>query len=50
MQVVWRGTTHVGVALTKIMNSDGYIQTYIVARYSPPGNSDNYSENVAPFI
>lgn len=50
MQIVWRGTTHVGVALTKTVDSYGYIVTYIVARYSPPGNSDNYSENVAPFI
>lgn len=36
--------------LTKIVDSFGYIVTYIVARYSPPGNSDNYSENVASFI
>ncbi|KAJ7377239.1 hypothetical protein OS493_030050 [Desmophyllum pertusum] len=37
-QVVWKATTHVGVGLKKIVNSDGKTETYVVARYSPPGN------------
>ncbi|KAL9981253.1 hypothetical protein ACROYT_G009930 [Oculina patagonica] len=37
-QVIWKGTTHVGAALKKITDSNGYTETYIVARYSPQGN------------
>ncbi|KAJ7377240.1 hypothetical protein OS493_030051 [Desmophyllum pertusum] len=37
-QVVWKATIHVGVGLKKIVNSDGDTETYVVARYSPPGN------------
>jgi len=48
-QVVWKGTTHVGAALVKKVNSKGYTETYIVARYSPPGNfRGQFANNVMP--
>ncbi|KAJ7382012.1 hypothetical protein OS493_037714 [Desmophyllum pertusum] len=46
-QVVWKAATHVGVGLKKIVNSDGYTETYVVARYSPPGNVwGQFADNV----
>ena len=37
LQVVWKSTRKVGVAIATIKR--GYwTQTYVVARYSPPGN------------
>ena len=36
-----------GVAKTKVDRGNGYIDTYVVARYSPRGNtSGQYTENV----
>ena len=49
LQLVWKGTARVGVGLKKIVTSDGFTMTYIVARYSPPGNIDGlYADNVKP--
>lgn len=46
-QVVWRATTAVGVALAANKSEDGWIETYIVARYSPQGNiRGRFAENV----
>ncbi|XP_068747361.1 Golgi-associated plant pathogenesis-related protein 1-like [Montipora capricornis] len=46
-QVVWKSTTKVGVALVAKRGSDGYMVTYIVARYFPAGNIlGQYGENV----
>ncbi|GAB5366194.1 hypothetical protein AAMO2058_001123900 [Amorphochlora amoebiformis] len=43
-QVVWRGSTHVGMAVAK-----GRHGTYIVANYSPPGNyMGKFGSNVNP--
>ncbi|XP_078362816.1 ectin-like [Oculina patagonica] len=48
-QVIWKGTTRVGAALKKIVNSQGYTETYIVARYSPQGNIiGQFDANVKP--
>eukprot|EP00760_Papus_ankaliazontas_P025321 PhM_4_TR2639/c0_g1_i1/m.13564 len=42
-QVVWRGTTHVGVAVAKHPKHG----TYVCANYSPPGNyMGRFAENV----
>lgn len=44
--VIWKSTTHVGAALAK--SQDG-TKTYVVARYSPPGNVlGKFQENVLP--
>ncbi len=49
MQVVWKGTTHVGAGLKKMVDSNGYTNTYIVARYSPQGNIiGQFGLNVKP--
>lgn len=46
-QVVWKATTAVGVALAANKSEDGWIETYIVARYSPQGNiRGRFAENV----
>ena len=42
LQVVWKGTTKVGVALAHKRRSDGMIESFIVARYFPPGNIRGY--------
>ncbi|XP_078362815.1 ectin-like [Oculina patagonica] len=48
-QVVWKGTTHVGAGLKKMVDSNGYTNTYIVARYSPQGNIiGQFGANVKP--
>ncbi|XP_068750095.1 ectin-like isoform X2 [Montipora capricornis] len=45
-QVVWKGTTKVGVAITT-KGEAPYIETFIVARYSPQGNMlGRFEENV----
>ncbi|KAL9972633.1 hypothetical protein ACROYT_G018979 [Oculina patagonica] len=50
-QVVWKKTTKVGVALKKKKISKGKIETYIVARYSPPGNyRGQFQQNVERLI
>ena len=44
-QVVWKGTTHVGMAAATSASG----QTYICANYSPPGNfMGRFAENVLP--
>ena len=48
-QVVWKGTKKVGVgiATTSSPNGDGYYESYVVARYSPPGNYEGeFKSNV----
>lgn len=48
-QVVWKGTTMVGAAVKTVVGGFPPIQTYIVARYAPPGNIiGQFSENVVP--
>ncbi|XP_078362813.1 ectin-like isoform X2 [Oculina patagonica] len=48
-QMVWKGTTHVGVGLKTKVNSEGYTETFIVARYYPKGNIiGQFAENVKP--
>lgn len=48
-QVVWKATNKVGAALAKKVNSKGITETYIVARYSPPGNYlGQFASNVMP--
>ena len=37
-QVVWKATKRVGVGIATKKDENGDIITYIVARYSPPGN------------
>ncbi|KAL9972784.1 hypothetical protein ACROYT_G019155 [Oculina patagonica] len=50
-QVVWKKTTKVGVALKKKKISKGKIETYIVARYSPPGNwRGQFQQNVGRLV
>ena len=49
LQVVWAGTTKVGAALKKVTDSQGVTATYVVARYSPHGNTwGQYEDNVKP--
>lgn len=46
-QLVWRNTTRVGVATVVEVVSEGSVETYIVARYTPPGNIEGkFEENV----
>jgi len=46
---VWRSTTHVGVGKATVTSPNGYIETYIVARFSPPGNYvGEYTSEVKP--
>lgn len=47
--MVWKETEQVGAALAKKVGSDGYTETYVVARYSPPGNyPGEFANNVMP--
>lgn len=47
IQIVWKATKRVGVALATKRDKDGYIDTYIVARFSPPGNIlGQFADNV----
>ncbi|KAK2574393.1 Ectin [Acropora cervicornis] len=43
-QLVWRNTTRVGVATVVEVVSGGSLETYIVARYTPPGNIEGQFE------
>jgi len=46
-QIVWKGTTMVGVGIATVVEGNPPIQTYIVARYAPPGNViGRFAENV----
>ena len=44
-QAVWRTTAKVGVALASKRQDDGFMRTYVVARYSPPGNYNSQFGN-----
>jgi len=46
-QIVWKGTTDLGVALAQQRGDDGYVTTYIVPRFYPSGNVlGQFAENV----
>ncbi|XP_020622428.1 ectin-like [Orbicella faveolata] len=46
-QIVWNGTTMVGAGIATVVGGRPPIQTYIVARYAPPGNVlGRFTENV----
>lgn len=50
-QVVWKGTTSVGVgvATSSQPDADDFYTSFVVARYSPPGNYEGqFSDNVKP--
>lgn len=47
--MIWKETKQVGAALAKKVNSDGYTETYVVARYFPSGNYlGKFANNVMP--
>lgn len=47
--VVWKSTTKMGAALTKIVSDNGMTRTFVVARYSPAGNvRGQFAANVKP--
>ncbi|KAJ7382007.1 sterol-binding protein [Desmophyllum pertusum] len=54
-QVVWKGTTNVGVGIaSKKLTSGDYVgmyETYVVARFTPPGNyQGEFAENVGDVV
>ena len=47
-QVVWDGSTELGIARAQGMK-DGWKSTWVVARYGPPGNMQgDFPDNVKP--
>ncbi|XP_020917049.1 Golgi-associated plant pathogenesis-related protein 1 [Exaiptasia diaphana] len=47
-QVVWKSSTKLGVGKATADDGGGYKKTYIVAQYTPAGNSGAYAANVLP--
>ena len=43
-QVVWKGTKAVGVGIATTLQK-GFYKSYVVARYSPPGNYEGQFES-----
>jgi len=52
-QVVWKGTKAVGVGIATTSRPDakGFYKSYVVARYSPPGNYEGrFESNVGKLL
>ena len=45
-QVVWKGSTKFGIAKASAKQKNGWYGVYVVAQYSPAGNSPRYIANV----